>query len=131
MSERWSECENARYASLETYRKDGTAVRTPVWIAPDTESHDRRLIVWTVADSWKVHRIKGNPQVRMAPCTARGGITGSWTPARAVLLTPGQSKIAVRALYRKYGLLARLTVLGSRIRRKAAGTVCIAIMPAQ
>lgn len=130
MSDPWDSAKKARYVSLETYRKDGTAVRTPVWIAPDKEAPGDRLVVWTVADSGKVKRIRRNAKVRMAPCTARGQITGEWVGGHAELLTTSQSTIAVRWLHAKYGIQSRVGVALSRVRRGATGTVCLAITPA-
>ncbi|WP_153506085.1 PPOX class F420-dependent oxidoreductase [Cumulibacter manganitolerans] len=127
MSDPWVECARARYVSLETYRKDGSAARTPVWIAEDEESADHRLVVWTVTDSWKVKRVRRNPAVRLAPCTARGRITGAWVDGSAAIMTTDQSAIAQRWLHRKYGIVARLGTLGSRLRRGRAGSVVLAL----
>lgn len=131
MSDPWTSCKNAQYVSLETYRKDGTAVRTPVWAAPDPEAPDGRLVVWTVTGSWKVKRIRRTSDVRLAPCTARGQVTGHWADGTATVLTHGQSAIAVRALHRKYGIQSRVAVAASRLRRGPKGTVCLAITPRQ
>ena len=128
MSDAWDECAKAKYVSLETFRKDGTAVRTPVWIAPDGEV-PHRLIVWTVTDSWKVKRIQRNSRVRLAPCTVRGQVTGAWVDATAAVMTHDQSAIAARWLLRKYGVLGRVSIFGSRLRRGRTGTVCLAIQP--
>lgn len=129
MTDPWSACKSAKYVSLETVRKDGTTVRTPVWIAPDAEAPGDRLVVWTVADSWKVKRIRRNPHVRLAPCSVRGQITGSWVDGYAEVMTPDQSAIAVRALHRKYNIQSRVTTFFSKLRRGADGTICIAITP--
>ncbi|KAA3662518.1 MAG: PPOX class F420-dependent oxidoreductase, partial [Chloroflexi bacterium] len=40
---------DAQYIALETFRKNGTGVITPVWVAGENGS----LFVWTDADSWK------------------------------------------------------------------------------
>ncbi|WP_106850515.1 PPOX class F420-dependent oxidoreductase [Blastococcus sp. Marseille-P5729] len=130
MSDAWEGCKKARYVSLETYRKDGSAVRTPVWIAPDKEAPGDRLVVWTVSDSWKVKRIRRTPAVRIAPCTVRGQITGDWVAAHAELLTASQSAIAARWLHAKYGIQSRVAVALSRLRRGSDGTVCIAVTQA-
>ena len=61
-----------QYVSLVTYRKDGTAVPTPVWVSRDGD----KLLVWTQADSGKVKRIRNRGHVMVAPCDARGGLQG-------------------------------------------------------
>jgi len=62
----------ARYLSLRTLRRDGSAVPTPVWFVVDGD----RLLVWTDADSGKVKRIRVNPQVEVAACDVRGRVRG-------------------------------------------------------
>lgn len=60
----------ARYVSLTTFRKDGTPVATPVWVAAD----GRELYVWTRSDSWKVKRIRNNGRVTVVACDVRGRV---------------------------------------------------------
>ncbi len=88
------------YVSLTTYRKNGQGVATPVWFAPALGG----VCVWTRADSWKVKRIGNNPQVEVAPCTARGKVTGAAVKAVARALNPDEVKTAERALAAKYGV---------------------------
>ncbi|GAB1692506.1 PPOX class F420-dependent oxidoreductase [Krasilnikovia sp. M28-CT-15] len=61
---------HSRYVSLTTYRKNGTPVATPVWHVPQ----NAELWIVTEADSGKVKRIRNNPQVLVAPCSARGTV---------------------------------------------------------
>ncbi|MGH3000856.1 MAG: pyridoxamine 5'-phosphate oxidase family protein, partial [Gaiellaceae bacterium] len=42
-----------RYISLTTFRKDGSAVSTPVWVVTDD---GKRLLVWTGSQTWKAKR---------------------------------------------------------------------------
>lgn len=112
-----------KYLLVTTFRKDGRAVPTPVWVVPDGQA----LGVWTAADSGKVKRIRNNGEVLVGPCDARGRPTGGSRPARAELLDADRTG-AYRALVaRKYGLLGRLTLWGSRLRRGREGTVGIRI----
>ena len=59
---------NQKYISLETYRKNGQAVRTPVWFADS----DGQLYVYTLADAGKAKRLRNDPRARIAPCDMRG-----------------------------------------------------------
>ncbi|WP_030768493.1 PPOX class F420-dependent oxidoreductase [Streptomyces sp. NRRL F-2664] len=61
---------SARYVSLTTFRKDGTAVATPVWAVASGDE----LYVWTRSDSWKVKRIRNDGRVTVAPCDVRGRV---------------------------------------------------------
>src|SRR5437867_2586309 len=60
------------YLSLTTFRRDGSAVATPVWFVHDFD----RLLVQTDGSSGKVQRLQRNPHAIVAPCTARGRVTG-------------------------------------------------------
>jgi hypothetical protein len=92
-----------KYISLETYRRDGTGVRTPVWFAhaPATAGAVT-LYVYTVADSGKAKRIRRTGTVRIAPCNARGKITGAWVAARASIVGEAEFALGMRLLNRKY-----------------------------
>ncbi|MFD3515020.1 PPOX class F420-dependent oxidoreductase [Streptomyces sp. NPDC058657] len=59
-----------RYISLTTYRKDGTPVAVPVWVAGE----DGVLYVWTNSGTGKVKRIRRDGRVTIAPCDIRGNI---------------------------------------------------------
>lgn len=125
----WTRLGAARYVSLESFRVDGSAVATPVWIAPDGAGSER-LLVWTRTDSYKVRRIRRNPRVRLAECTARGKVTGPWSEGRAVVLDLSENRRVGDRLIAKYGLQARIGLLLSRWRRGTAATIGLAIEPA-
>ena len=104
----WQLLAQANYVSLTTFRKDGTPVATPVWIAPDGD----RLLVWTNPEAGKVKRIRRNADVTVAPCTMRGAVVGGGpVPARATVLPDSEVPTVRRALIAKYGWQARLTFL--------------------
>jgi PPOX class probable F420-dependent enzyme len=95
-----------KYLNLETYRKNGAAVRTPVWFAADAadamDPAETKLYVYTIGVSGKVKRIRNNPQVRIVPCDMRGGLQGEWVAARAEIVTGQQAGHGMRLLNRKY-----------------------------
>lgn len=66
--------ERERYISLVTFRRDGSAVETPVWFA----ELGGRYYVFTEGDAYKVKRLRRNPAVRAAPCRVLGTVTGEW-----------------------------------------------------
>jgi hypothetical protein len=89
-----------RYISLATFRRNGQPVLTPVWFAEDAG----KLYVMTRSDSGKYKRLR-NPQVRVAPCTSRGRVTGPDTLGTARVLPPEEEARAQQALARKYWLI--------------------------
>ncbi|MFD8083088.1 PPOX class F420-dependent oxidoreductase [Kitasatospora sp. NPDC059722] len=117
------ELSSGSYLLVTTYKKDGTTVPTPVWVVRDGDA----LGVWTVADSWKVKRIRNRADVLVGPCDVKGRPTGDQHPATAELLGPERTAAYRTLLRQKYGLLGVLTLLGSRIRRGERGTVGIRI----
>jgi PPOX class probable F420-dependent enzyme len=86
---------------LTTYKRDGTGVPTPVHIAVDGD----RAFVRTWDTTWKLKRIRNNPEVQVAPCTAGGRPTGPAIRARARVLGGGESEYAAKMLARKYPIL--------------------------
>jgi PPOX class probable F420-dependent enzyme len=111
------------YLSLVSYKKDGTPVATPLWVAPDGDA----LVLWTVAGSWKVKRIRRNPEVTVTPCTVRGKLTGEPVAGRAEIM-PATENARVRDLIKKkYGFQGRLTVWLSVRRRGPDGTLGIRV----
>ncbi|HUO27068.1 MAG TPA: PPOX class F420-dependent oxidoreductase [Candidatus Aquilonibacter sp.] len=98
-----------KYISLTTFRKSGAAVATPVWFGQDGE----KLYVMTRSDMGKTKRIRNNPQVRVAPCTIRGRVTGPEFPATVRILPAKEHAHARQTINRKYWL-ARMPLIWLR-----------------
>jgi len=96
-----------KYVSLETFKKNGQGVKTPVWFV----LHKNAFYVYTEADSWKVKRIRHNPRVRVAVCNIRGAIKGPWLDATASLVDGDERLAADKLLDRKYFLKKVFNVL--------------------
>ncbi len=111
-----------KYLSLETFRKSGVGVRTPVWFA----ENNGELLLYTLADSGKVKRIRNNPRLRIAPSDMRGKLLGDWSEATARFLEAEEAHRANEALNRKYWL-KRLFDWSSKLRKTPR--VYIAIRP--
>jgi PPOX class probable F420-dependent enzyme len=95
-----------KYLSLETFKKSGEGVKTPVWFAADPvaslDSSDAKLYVYTIGVSGKVKRIRNNPRVRIAPCDMRGKVVGEWVEARAEIVTGEEADRGTQLLNKKY-----------------------------
>lgn len=104
-----------QYLNLETFRKTGVGVKTPVWFVTEGD----KLFVRTVADSGKVKRIRNHPQVNIAPCKADGALLGEWMPAIARELKGEEIDQKVnRLLDQKYGLVKKLFALSARMQKR-------------
>ncbi|MTE14253.1 PPOX class F420-dependent oxidoreductase [Nocardia aurantiaca] len=115
----------ANYVNLVTYKKDGTPVGTPVWAALD----NGRLYVWTVTDSWKVKRVRRNPDVTLQPCDLRGKTHGEIVKGSATVLDAAGTERVRDLIKRRYGIQGWLVVTLSKVRRGSAGTIGIEIIP--
>ncbi|MCI0409692.1 MAG: PPOX class F420-dependent oxidoreductase [Acidobacteria bacterium] len=101
-----------RYVNLETYRRDGHGVQTPLWFV----ERDGVLYMRTPAASAKVKRIRNNPQVRVVPCDVSGNPNGEWVQGRASLIPAKEAEWVNQLVKRKYGLFKRLIDLRSRLK---------------
>ncbi len=112
--------------SLETYRRNGEPVRTPVWFL----EQDGIIYVHTDDSTGKVKRIRRNPRVRVAPSHFGGNTKGDYIDARADLETDPETVENYRSrIYRKYGIQGRLTTFMQRFSRSKAKDVLILIRP--
>ena len=95
-----------KYLNLETFKKSGEGVKTPVWFAADPsaslDSNDAKLCVYTIGVSGKVKRIRNNPRVKIAPCDMRGRVLGEWVEARVAIVTSEEAARGMRLLNKKY-----------------------------
>lgn len=114
---RWSALDGQRFISLETFRKNGDGVRTPVGFVIDGDA----LYVRTQADSGKVKRIRNNGRVRVAPSTGRGDVLGDWIDATAVVVDAAESARVRQIVLARYGLIWRILEWGNSLRRLFGG----------
>jgi uncharacterized protein len=112
-----------KYVLLTTFRRDGRAVPTPLWAVPD----DAGLGFWTPAASGKFKRIRNSGRVTVQPCDIRGNPSGEPVEAQARIGDAADKARVVDGIKLKYGLVGRLTLLGSRLRRGERGTVAIIV----
>lgn len=105
--------DGAKYVNVETFKKDGTGVKTPVWAAVV----DGKLVFSTTESTWKVKRIRNNPKVRLAECNGSGAkLLGPWHDGTArVLADATEIARAEEALAKKYGLQRRIFYVIARI----------------
>lgn len=99
-----SEIKPQKYISIETYRKDGTPVQTPVWFVVKNE----QLYIVTRDKTGKIKRIRNNQKVKIATCTIKGKITGQWIQGSAKILTDSETQEAVDWRDKKYGFIAKI-----------------------
>jgi PPOX class probable F420-dependent enzyme len=111
-----------KYLNLETFKKSGEGVKTPVWFAADPsvrlDSSEAKLYVYTIGVSGKVKRIRNNPRVRAAPCAANGKLLGDWVEARAEIVTGAEAEHGMQLLNKKYWPWKQLLDFFAMFRRR-------------
>jgi uncharacterized protein len=107
-----SQLAGEKYISIETYRKSGQPVRTPVWFAESGGI----LYVRTSDDTGKYKRIRNDSSVQIAPCDMRGNVKGEWVKAEARIVSDDEKERAYKMLEKKYGLIYKMSsmFLGGR-----------------
>ncbi len=118
-----SQFSGQKYLAIESYRKNGEAVTTPVWFVENQGT----LYVRTDNDTGKFKRIRRNPKIRIAPCNARGTPKGSWVEAQARIVTGEEAEQAYQLLKRRYGLQYRTVRFIGRLQRRRNKAVALAI----
>ena len=100
---RFASLQGRKYLNIETFRKSGQGVRTPVWFAgePDDDAPEK-VYVYSTSDSGKAKRIRNNGRVRVAPCDVRGKVLGEWIDARAEIVTGADAEHGMQLLNKKY-----------------------------
>ena len=113
-----------RYINLESYKKNGEPKQTPV----QSLEHNGVIYVRTDPTSWKVKRIKRNPNVRIVPCNRNGKPNGLWVEGEALILE-GEDKDQTLNVFRKeYGAIGYSMVgLVGRMRGERQMTAVISI----
>src|SRR5260370_8452587 len=99
---RFASLQGRKYLNIETFRKNGQGVRTPVWFAEEPENGAaEKLYVYSTSDSGKAKRIRNNGRVRVAPCDVRGKLLGEWVGTRAEDVNGPEAEHVMNALNKK------------------------------
>jgi uncharacterized protein len=118
--------EGERVISLETYRRNGQPVRTPVWFLRE----NGLLYVYTDDSTGKVKRLRRNSKVKVAPSHFRGKPKADYIDAQAHIETASDFVDRYHAkIYKQYGWQATLTRMLNRFSRSKAHDVIIVIRP--
>lgn len=124
-----------KYMLLTTFRRDGTPVKTPVWVvALDGGS----VGFWTSSGSGKAKRLAHNERVTVQACDARGRLRpGSEALEATARVVRGAELETIRQrVVAKYGFTTKITkalqgVIGTlRGKRLPYGDVGVVVTPA-
>jgi len=114
---------NQKYINLETYRRNGQAVRTTVWFVMDAGT----IYIRTDMNSGKVKRIKNNPNIRITPSGARGQLKGKWIEGKIKMAGSLELEHAIQLLEQKYGIQGKIIRIFNKIRNTRPTVLSIQI----
>jgi hypothetical protein len=112
-----------KYVSFTTYRRNGDAVTSPVWLAP---LDDGRVGFWSSSGSGKAKRLRHTSKVVLQPSDARGKVKegSASVTGTAVIVSAGDATYAEvqRKIVAKYGFMTKVTkmlgTIGGIVKRK-------------
>ena len=122
MDSRLEQFTDQKYINLETYRKDQTPVKTPVWFIINND----RILITTKETTGKVKRLRNNQNARIAICSMKGDIKSNWVNVGVQKITQESDvEKIVKLRKKKYGFSARL--VGAFHQMKKAKTIAYSI----
>ena len=101
---------DVQYINLETFKKDGTKVTTPVWVA----QHNNSLVVTTSKNAGKVKRIRNNGKAVIYTTNQSGSkrLSEELEVKGSILIDEELKTEAVNILKKKYGMMAKMMLKG-------------------
>ena len=102
--------ESVEYVNLVTYKKDGSYVTTPVWVAP----YQNSLVVTTSLNAGKVKRIKNNGKATIYVTNQTGSkkLSESLVLTASLISESKDKSEAVEKIKKKYGLISKMFLRG-------------------
>lgn len=120
-SEKLDKFKKEKYLCLETYKKNGHGVKTPVWFVIS----NRRIYVATDASSGKVKRLKNNKVVKITPSDFKGRPKSEWIEGVAFFGNESELNQTMLLRTKKYGILSK--IIGLFLSKKVKKMVSIGI----
>ena len=111
------------FLALETFKKDGTGVITPLFFV----EHEGILYMRSPMASWKVKRMRNNPQVRVVPSDVRGEPKGEWVKGQAQIYHESEMSWVNELVIKKYRFVKRLMDWRNRLLRRTGKFAVIAV----
>jgi hypothetical protein len=109
-----SALDDAKYVALTTFRRNGDAVVSPVWIV----RHGDGWACTTGSDSGKVKRLRHTSRVELSPCDMKGGVAAGaprFVGTGRVVTDPAEYAQVRKAVAKKYGLMSALLTVWAKV----------------
>jgi PPOX class probable F420-dependent enzyme len=104
-----------QYINLVTFKKNGSEVITPVWVA----EYDNSLVVTTSANAGKVKRVRNNGRAIIYKTNQSGSqkLSEELNVVASLIEVDDLKDKAVAVIKEKYGLMAKMMIKGSNSNR--------------
>ena len=93
-----------KYLCLETYKKNGQGVKTPVWFVIS----DGIIYVATAQSSGKIKRLTNDKSVKIAPSNYKGDPKGDWVDGQTFFGNESELNLTMSLRNKKYGLVSKI-----------------------
>ena len=105
-----------KYLLLTTFRRDGTPVPTPVWVAA---LPDGKIGFTTSSDTGKVRRLAHTSRVTLQPCDSRGRPRGGAAVVEAIgeVVTGAALDEIETKVQAKYGIMNTMITVWTKANR--------------
>ena len=102
---------DVKHINLITYKKDGSSVTTPVWIAEYNDS----LVVSSELNAGKVKRIRNNGKATIYQTNFTGSkrLSESLDVKGSLIVDKNKKIEAENSIRKKYGMFAKMYLMGS------------------
>lgn len=108
--------EDEKYVRFTTFRRDGRAVSTPVWLV---QLSDGEFGFSTGSDSGKAKRLRHTARVTLQACDRSGGsVHGSVLDGQARLVSGAELERVRNAITAKYGAMATAIGIAESVARR-------------
>jgi len=87
---------DGKHISIKTFRKNGNSVATPVWFVEEND----KFFICTGGATFKVKRIRNNPEIQIATSDASGNLKGEYFEGKARILAKDEVD-PIYTLFRK------------------------------
>ena len=106
----FNDFKDVEYINLITYKKDGSPVTTPVWVAP----HDNSLVVTTSLNAGKVKIVRNNGKATIYITNQSGTkrLSESLDVIGSLVTEPEAKAEAVGVIKNKYGVISQMFLRG-------------------
>lgn len=105
---------NNKYINIESYKKNGSYVRTPVLFV----NKDDKIYFRTNKKSGKIKRIKNNSSIKFTPCNINGKVKDmQWKEGYAKIANTDVMVTIDRLFGQKYGIINKFLKLLYKIRK--------------